>query len=593
MAKIDPKELYKTDLERIDAAKELRDIYKQLAGVNATIGKATAEQVQSFEDQLDIAEQLAENEKNIFANRINTRGIAQKIITLQKTEAALEAKKVKTTGTGSRQKKKDLNAQIEEIQKNKAIYDQLLDRGIVQKGQRKEVDKTLKSHQKAMVPVKKMAAMIPGIGSTLSSAIDAYSTSFEKGLGKSMEGLTDKQKKAKKNFMGMSAATKVVGLAIATYIGKNLFAAMQSMGGGLMDVLSRPEFIFFGSESRAIADEFGNMNESSMKLGLNMKLMSIFSGVSAQNQAKIMGMMAATSDSSNTALLAQMKTYKQAGVPFKAIMDDVASNTEHFAKFAKDGGANIFDAAKKAKELGVNLGDVASISNSLLNFESSIEAQMNAQVLLGKNISLDKARQLAFTGDQAGMMDEIVKQVGGEAEFNKLNVIQRQALADSVGLTVEKMGALVRAEEAGAEAGKANFLAFVGLGALVVGIAAAVIGALTGGVGVKASLKGAAKGLTGGIILGGAGGAAAASMGKSIPSFQTGPDEFKNVEKTGLAEVHQGETVGRFSTKTLEAKMDKLIAIVETMSPLPNAATLDDLITINTKMNQNISDLAI
>ena len=90
-----------------------------MAGVNATIGKATAEQVQSFEDQLDIAEQLAENEKNIFANRINTRGIAQKIITLQKTEAALEAKKVKTTGTGSRQKKKDLNAQIEEIQKNK------------------------------------------------------------------------------------------------------------------------------------------------------------------------------------------------------------------------------------------------------------------------------------------------------------------------------------------------------------------------------------------------------------------------------------------------------------------------------------------
>ena len=104
----------------------------------------------------------------------------------------------------------------------------------------------------------------------------------------------------------------------------------------------------FGAESRAIADEFGNMNESSMKLGLNMKLMSVFSGVSAQNQAKIMGMMAATSDSSNEALLAQMKNYKQAGVPFRAIMDDVASNTEHFAKFAKDGGANVFDAAKRA-----------------------------------------------------------------------------------------------------------------------------------------------------------------------------------------------------------------------------------------------------
>ena len=107
-------------------------------------------------------------------------------------------------------------------------------------------------------------------------------------------------------FKALGTAAKGAGLAIAAFIGKNLFESMQSMGTGLMDVLSRPEFIFFGAESRAIADEFGNMNESSMKLGLNMKLMSVFSGVSAQNQAKIMGMMAATSDSSNEALLAQM-----------------------------------------------------------------------------------------------------------------------------------------------------------------------------------------------------------------------------------------------------------------------------------------------
>ena len=57
-------------------------------------------------------------------------------------------------------------------------------------------------------------------------------------------------------------------------------------------------------------------------------------------------------------------------------MADLASNADMFANFAKDGGANIFDAAKRAKELGVNLGDAASISESLLNFESSIESEM-------------------------------------------------------------------------------------------------------------------------------------------------------------------------------------------------------------------------
>ena len=46
---------------------------------------------------------------------------------------------------------------------------------------------------------------------------------------------------------------------------------------------------------------------------------------------------------------------------------------------------------------------------------------MNAQVLLGRNINLDKARQLAFTGQHSQMMDEVLRQVGGEAEFNKMN----------------------------------------------------------------------------------------------------------------------------------------------------------------------------
>ena len=210
-----------------------------------------------------------------------------------------------------------------------------------------------------------------------------------------------------------------------------------------------------------------------------------------------------------------MKSYKQAGVPFRAIMDDVAGNTEHFAKLAKDGGANICEAAKKAKELGVNLGDVASISNSLLNFEESIEAQMNAQVLLGKNLNFDKARQLAFTGDQAGMMDEIVGQMGGEAEFNKMNVIQRKALADSVGLSVEKMGQLVRAEEQHAEATESSKAKYIAMGAIILGIIGAIVGGLTLGAGVGFSLAGMTAGMVGGAAIG-------AGVGALVPMAEGG-----------------------------------------------------------------------
>jgi hypothetical protein len=516
------KELFTDDLERIKGAKNLAAVYELLEARSKKISVNSGDFVDTLQDAFEEAENIADSQKDLFSTTINLKSLQKK-------------------------------ANAEQNKDQKKIYQTLVNQGRVQANLRKGADASLKKNQKIMAPIKKYTSMIPGIGSTLTAAFDASDEAFKKGLS---DPLDETQKKTSR----LGAGFKVVGLAIATYVGKNLFESMQSMGAGLMDVLSRPEFIFFGSESRAIADEFGNMNESSMGLGLNMKLMSVFSGVSAQNQAKIMGMMAATSDSSNEVLHAQMKSYKQAGVPFRAIMDDVAGNTEHFAKFAKDGGANIFEAAAKAKELGVNLGDVASISNSLLQFESSIEAQMNAQVLLGKNLNLDKARQLAFTGDQAGMMEEIVNQVGGEAEFNKMNVIQRQALADSVGLTVEKMGALVRAEEQNAAAADKSKQKYKVMGAVILGIIGAVLGGLaffTGGTSLLGIAAMAGGGIAGSAIGYGIGGAVGLAEGGIV----SGPTSAVVGEAGPEAVVPLPAQGVKMDLKPMVNKMDELIAI--------------------------------
>ena len=99
------------------------------------------------------------------------------------------------------------------------------------------------------------------------------------------------------------------------------------------------------------------------------------------------------------------------------------------------------------------MSNVASATESLLDFETSIEKRMEASLLLGRQINLDRARQLALTGDQEGMLQEILKQVGGEAEFNRLNVLQRRALAESVGQSVEGLSRLVRNNTATTTAG--------------------------------------------------------------------------------------------------------------------------------------------
>ena len=130
------------------------------------------------------------------------------------------------------------------------------------------------------------------------------------------------------------------------------------------------------------------------------------------------------------------------------ILGDVASNTEFFAKFAKDGGTNLVRAAVSARKLGLELSAVAGITESLLDFETSIEKQLEASLLLGRQINLDRARQLALTGDQEGLLEEVRRQVGDEAEFNRLNVVQRKALADAFGLQVEQVARAVRGNTA-------------------------------------------------------------------------------------------------------------------------------------------------
>jgi uncharacterized protein Yka (UPF0111/DUF47 family) len=97
------------------------------------------------------------------------------------------------------------------------------------------------------------------------------------------------------------------------------------------------------------------------------------------------------------------------------------------------------EAIVQAKLLGVNLDQVEDIAQSLLQFESSISSELEAELLTGKQLNLERARLAAINNDLATVASEIAKQVGTAAEFTAMNVIQQEALAKSVGLTREDL----------------------------------------------------------------------------------------------------------------------------------------------------------
>ena len=153
---------------------------------------------------------------------------------------------------------------------------------------------------------------------------------------------------------------------------------------------------------KGIASEFGSFSEATVGATLQASNLVANFGLSADSVGQLARNMQAVGEGSLESALnsieLQANMARAADVPVAEVMNDVAKNTELFGKFAKGGGANITAAAIAAKKLGLELANVASIADSLLSFEDSIAKQMEAEVLLGKELNLEKAREMVFYG---------------------------------------------------------------------------------------------------------------------------------------------------------------------------------------------------
>jgi hypothetical protein len=104
-------------------------------------------------------------------------------------------------------------------------------------------------------------------------------------------------------------------------------------------------------------------------------------------------------------------------------------------------------AVTQAKALGFELEQIANAGKALLDFESSISSELEAELLTGKQLNLEKARLAALTGDYETLTKEIAANVGDFNDFSKMNVLQQEAIAKSVGMTADDLANSLITEE--------------------------------------------------------------------------------------------------------------------------------------------------
>ena len=105
------------------------------------------------------------------------------------------------------------------------------------------------------------------------------------------------------------------------------------------------------------------------------------------------------------------------------------------------------EALAVTKALGMEMAQLEGIASGLMNFEESIKNELEAELLLGKNINLEKARQAALNNDLSTLASEIAEQAGTAAEFGEMNRIQQEAIAKAVGMGREDLAQTLYVQE--------------------------------------------------------------------------------------------------------------------------------------------------
>ena len=210
-----------------------------------------------------------------------------------------------------------------------------------------------------------------------------------------------------------------------------------------------------------------NLNKSFSDLAEQTGIVSDFGGdtlVTMTALTKQLGL--GTAEASQLALLARTQSTDTEGVlentvatvsalnrqngvaiSAKAVLNDVATASKSIVVSLGMSPEILAEAATEARALGLSLAQVDAIAGSLLDFESSIENELAFQMLTGKEINLDKARQLALDNDLAGLSKEIGENAGITEAYSTGNRIQQEAAAKALGMSREDLGDMVYKQE--------------------------------------------------------------------------------------------------------------------------------------------------
>ena len=146
-------------------------------------------------------------------------------------------------------------------------------------------------------------------------------------------------------------------------------------------------------------------------------------------------------ESKNIALETSQRLSSQYGIQLnqREVLEEIGKVSGQTLAMLKASPQAIAQAVAQAKLLGTNLDLVRKQASSLLDFETSISNELQAELLTGRELNLERARTAALTGDLTTAMKELNNQNIDFNKFSQMNVIAQDKVAAALGLSSDEL----------------------------------------------------------------------------------------------------------------------------------------------------------
>ena len=252
--------------------------------------------------------------------------------------------------------------------------------------------------------------------------------------------------KGSKNMAALSQATGISADAAKELQSEFNNIAVASENVALTGNKLNKSFVQLSKQTGLVADFGGQTLETFTMLTTKLK-MSEESAAKLSTLARLQG--EATEDILEDTVQTVNALIKQRGVAInvRGVLDDIAEASNAIKLSLGGSTEELAEAATQAALLGTDLAGVDAIASSLLDFEGSIRKELEFQVMSGKQLNLEKARELALNNDLAGLAEEIADQEAITNSFITGNRLEQEAAAEAIGVSRDVLADMVMKQQ--------------------------------------------------------------------------------------------------------------------------------------------------